>query len=158
MKPIQVNTLGDYYKTPNLKDVCTAIKNGEKIKNYEYLIRALCELIPPYSTIVPVPSNSNGIEWLAIDLAREIGTSVSFCLYKERNYSLYELKKKRNVTEFDVKIGVHNTTPIGAITLFDNVLATGTTINKCMSLLGRPCFVVCIAADLKTYTNYNTEL
>ena len=154
VEPIEIRCLGDYYETPKLRDICHSVKDGNDWPIWP-ILPELTNLIPKGCVIVPIPDNQGINEWICCEIARLLGASVSYCLQKSELYSLYNTKKERPVTEDDVNIEkIGNYGPYGAVVLFDNVVATGTTIKKCMKLIGKPCYVACIAVDWKTFNDY----
>lgn len=149
MKPIEVKALGDYYCTPNLRKWCHAVKKDKGCGRYgKKYTPLLANIINPKTTIVPVPSNNGRMERIAIKIAKRIGCSVNFCLEKSSNISRYQSKKIGLDIEPPIKLV--GKIPDGDITLLDNVIATGKTMRKCMSLVGKPCYIAAIAIDCET--------
>lgn len=158
LKPTKIHTLGDYYKTPYLREDCHRIKQGNAVTANDCAVR-LSEKLPKDCVIVPIPSRSGCNEAFARMLAYYANVPIYYDLARElRPSSLYDMKKRgEQVTEKDTGLFLHGNPSDGRIVLVDNVIATGTTISAAIRAIGKPCEAACIAVDYEQYNYYHNE-
>lgn len=165
MFPLQVYTLGDYYSTPGVRELCHRVK-GPRYLAVKAIIEAadrLSAILPKDATIVPVPCSTYA--FYTDDLAERIAKKLfgkewkqhySCCIDTRKQNPIYNMKKAGvKVTESDCLFFLCEEVPEGPIILVDNVVATGTTISAAMRLIGRRCCVACIGYDLPTFRKAN---
>lgn len=155
-RPEHIITLGDYYKTPNLREDCHNVKDGNAVTANDCAYR-LAEKLPKDCTIVAVPSLSGANEAFARMVAYYANAPLSFCLQRAKGYgSLYKMKKMGGtpITEEMTGIFCNGLAPKGRVVLVDNVIATGTTMSAAIRAIGKPCDAAVIAVDYDAY-NYN---
>ena len=101
---------------------------------------------------MPIPSRSGYSEDGAKFISDMLGARYCPCIGRNPGQSLYMMKKSgREVSEEDTGFYLKSAVPNGNILLFDNVIATGTSLSSAMRLLGRPCDIACLAVDYNEY-------
>ena len=155
-KPEHIYTLGDYYKTPGLREDCHRVREGNMVASNDCAYR-LAEKLPSDAVLLSIPSISGTTEAFARMVAYYANRPISFCLKKALGYdSTYKRKKRgEQVTESDTGIYCDKNVPDGHLVLVDNVMATGTTVSASIKAIGKPCDVACVAVDYELYEHYN---
>lgn len=169
MKRLIPNTiygLGDYYRTPGLRELCHKVKENDVVA-WEKAARALAELIPhkPF-VLVPVPCvHNNGYHYTDV-ITLEIckfrkDLQYSFMLYTDRVVRLYDKKKRgERITEADCDFHLDSAENViipkdAQILLVDNVMATGVTMSAAIRAMeGRPCDALVMAVDFRAFERY----
>lgn len=157
LEPTHIYTLGDYYASPNLREDCHNVKEGNAVTAND-MAHALAEKLPKDCLLVPIPSYSGYNETFTRMLAYYADAPIAYVLGRKHiNMGLYNLKKQGYiVTEEDVCLFPNGPLPEGNIVLVDNVVATGTTLSAAIRAIGKPCAVACMAVDYGAYNNYHT--
>lgn len=162
-RPKFLYTLGDYYATKSLRELCHRIKTDRSLRDEDFDFYTKTALLGKHivafsngpATLVPIPSGNPNIDVMADWLSEITGYPVCRCIGKEPDAPrLYDLKKEgKAVTEKDAKLILTSAAPSGRIILVDNVIATGTTCSAAISLIGKPCNAACLAVDYNKYLN-----
>lgn len=159
LEATKIYTLGDYYKTPYLREDCHNVKDGNAVTANDCAYR-LAEKLPKDCTLVPVPSLSGHNENFARMVAYYANIPIDYSLARTAgmNDGLYKMKKEGTpANEEDTGIFAHGNPPDGKIVLIDNVIATGTTMSAAIRAIGKPCEAACIAMDYEQYNYYNNK-
>ena len=160
MKPTKIYTLGDYYKTEGLRNLCHDIKNGYNSELIAtFLIKSFIDEIPEDSVLIGVPFGFGNLTMRIISECAPVLKNV-FC--KTRFTSVYSRKYRGEIVTPDT-VGLElypafnrkDLEEYGHIILVDNVIDTGATIARCIDLLGRPCEAMCIAVNWENYNKNN---
>lgn len=167
IKPDTIYTLGDYYRTSLLRELCHSVKDCNSVSNIRLAGRLLAALIPNDVILVPIPccSARNYTDRLVQEIAackwkdeNERKNHVRLqVLGRDSNDTLYEMKiSGKHISEEDCKFVLTGEVPKGDIVLVDNVLATGTSASAAMRLIGRRCNVATIAVDFEKQLHEKT--
>ena len=145
------------YRQGNMSAVCHNMKERGASATYPELRQLAIKIQKHYGNtsglvIVPIPSRSGYSEDGAKFISDMLGARYCPCIGRNPGQSLYMMKKSgREVSEEDTGFYLKSAVPNGNILLFDNVIATGTSLSSAMRLLGRPCDIACLAVDYNEY-------
>lgn len=145
------------YRQGNISTVCHNMKEKGVETSYQELRQLAVKIKQHYGetkglVIVPIPSRSGYSEEGAKFISDMLGARYCPCIGRNPGQSLYMMKKSgREVSEEDTGFYLKSAVPNGNILLFDNVVATGTSLSSAMRLLGRPCDIACLAVDYEKY-------
>lgn len=143
-------SLGDYYKTPGLRNLCHEVKEG----NNEAILKSaklLSNLIEPNSVLIPIPSHSGFAtvtKELCDNIARFTHCQVLDIVRGNRlNKTMYKTKLEGGIyTEKDLGYNLlKNINNFNNIYIVDNVVDTGTTSNAVNKLFNNKAKVLAIA-------------
>ena len=145
------------YRQGNMSTVCHNMKEKGVETSYQELRQLAVKIKQHYGdtkglVVVPIPSRSGYSEEGAKFISDMLGARFCPCIGRNPGQSLYSMKKSGiEVSEKDTGFYLKSAVPNGNILLFDNVIATGTSLSSALRLLGRPCDIACLAVDYETY-------